>query len=142
MFQSPYTITGGSTVNILANIRRRSGGGARSVRADLYNGNTGTLIGSNTQNWNGGGYQYLTFPIAIGSDQNFAAGDFIRVVFNNLITSDVQITSISGGNISQVQMQTGTVVNVDAINVYAAAYPSTTRIIRTPRAAQFSFAQR
>ena len=124
-FQKAFSITGGSTVNIRANIRRRSGGGARTVRADLYRG--ATLIGSNTQSWNAGNYQYLTFPIAIAANQNFVAGEAVRIVFTNLVTNNIQFTGISGGNISQVQMQTGTVVNVDAINVFAAAYPSTTQ---------------
>ncbi len=127
VFQSPFTITGGSTVNVSLWLQNRGGGGPRSAQVDIYNGNTGLLIGSNTQTWNG--RQYVTFPIPVAVDQSFATGDFIRLVVTNTSANnrDIRLESLRNGVNSQIQIDTATVINVDAINVYAAAYPATTQ---------------
>lgn len=129
VFQSPFTITGGSTVNVFLNLQRRNGNGARTAQVDLYNGNTGALLGSASQTWNSGATQYLTFAYPIAADTNFSVNDFVRVRVRNTSANgrNIRVASLIGGNQSQVQMQSSTVVNVDAIEVYAAAYPATTQ---------------
>lgn len=128
-FQAPFVITGGSTANVQLNIRRRSAGGARTVQVDLFNGNTGALIGSNTATWNANGWQILPVAINIAADVNFAVNDFVRVVVSNIPASNgnIQLDSVRGGVHSEVQMQSSTVINVDSIDVFAAPYPATTQ---------------
>lgn len=129
VFQAPFTIQGGSTADVQLRIRRRSGGGNRTIRADLYNGNTGVLIGSNTATLAGNGWKNLTVPINIPSAVNFATGDFIRVVVNNVPASNgnIQIRTLQGANRSLLLLQAATVINVDSIAFYAAPWPSTAK---------------
>ena len=126
-FQAPFTITGGSTINVQLHLRRRSGGGSRTVQVELFNAGTGTSIGTNTQTWNAGGWQFITFPITIAADANFAVGDYVRLVVTNAAGGNVQMGTLRNGQNSQVQMQSSTVINVDSVGVYSAAYPSTTQ---------------
>lgn len=129
VFQAPFTISGGGNATSQIWIRRRGGGGARTAQLQLFNGNTGALIGTNSQTWNAGGWQLLTFPVPIATDQNFAANDFVRIVVSNTSANNrnIQLSTLRGGTNSQLQMQSSTVINVDAIGVYDAAYPSTTQ---------------
>ncbi len=124
VFQAPFSITGGSTVNVQLWLRNRNGGGNRTARVELYNGKTGTLIGSNSQSWSG--RRFLTFPINVVSSQNFSIGDFVRIVITNTSANgrNIRLNTLRNGNNSQLQMQTTTVVNVNSIAVYAAAYPA------------------
>ncbi len=125
-FQLPFVISSGSTVNIKLWLRNRGGSGNRTAQVTLYHGQTGTLIGSASQTWTG--RQYLSFPVSITGAQTFAKGDFIRLVIKNISSNgrDIRIESIKNGNISQLQIQTTTVINVDSIKVYSTAWPATT----------------
>jgi uncharacterized repeat protein (TIGR01451 family) len=141
IFQSPFTISGGSTVTVFLNVRRRTNGGQRRVQVELFNGNTGALIGngidtgdgagpgSTSQSWNSGATQYLSFQYNIPSNVTFGANDFVRVRVTNTSPNsrNIQVRSLIGGNISQVQMQSSTVVNIDTIGVFAAIFPATTQ---------------
>ncbi len=131
VFQAPFTITGGTTADVQLRIRRRSGGGNRTIQTDLYNGNTGTLIGSTTTTLSGGGWKTLQAPINIATDVNFAVGDFIRVVVRNIPASNgnIQLRTLQGAVRSELQVQSSTVINVDSIDVYAAASPATTKFL-------------
>lgn len=128
-FTSPFTITGGSTTNVQLRLRRRNGNGARTINVELRHGIDNSLITSNTGTWNAGGWQTVTVPLTIASDETFAAGDFVRVVIDNVPASNgnIQFSSFRNGVRSEVQMQSSTVINVDSINVFSAAYPSTTQ---------------
>ena len=129
VFQRGFTITGGSTVDAQIWMRRRGGGGARTAQLQLYNGNTGALIGSNSQTWNAFGWQQINFSINIPTDVNFAANDFVRIVITNTSSNNrnIQVRTLRNGLNSQLQLTTATVINVDAINIFDAAYPSTTQ---------------
>ncbi len=141
VFQSPFTISGGTTVTVFLNIRRRNGGGPRRVQVELLNGNTGAPIGigipttdgagpgSTSQTWNITNNQYLSFQYTIASDVTFNTGDFVRVrVTNTSINNrNVQVRTLRSGNISQVQMQASTVVNIDTIGVFSATFPDTSQ---------------
>jgi len=129
IFQAPFTITGGSVTTAQLNLRRRGGGGARSALVELFNGNTGVLIGSNTANWNNGGWQALQVPINIAVDVNFAVNDFIRVVLTNTSANnqDIELSTLRGGVNAELQMQSSTVINVDSISVYSATFPAVTQ---------------
>jgi len=129
VFQAPFTITGGSVTTVQLRMRRRGGGGARTVQAQLFNGNTATLIGTNSITWNAGGWQTLQVPINIAADTNFATGDFVRVILTNSSANNrnIQLRTLQGAIRSEVQMQSSTVINVDSIDVFSAAFPSTVR---------------
>lgn len=129
VFQAPFIISDGSTVNVFLNLERNNLSGERTAQVDMYNGNAGTLIGSNSQTWNSNSTQYLTFPISIVGDQNFATNDFVRIVVTNTSTNnrDFRIRSDIGDNVSQLEMSSTTVINVDTVTTYFAAYPDTTQ---------------
>ena len=129
VFQSPFVISGGSTANVQLRIRRRSGGGNRTVQVDLYKGNSGTLFGSNSVTLSGGGWRTLQVPISIPADVTFAANDFIRVTVSNVPANNgnIQLRTLQNGVRSELQVQSNTVINVDEIGVFAAAYPATTQ---------------
>ena len=130
-FQSPFTITGSTTANVQLRIRKRNGGGNRTIQTDLLNGNTGTLIGSTTMQLTGGGWKTLQVPITIASDANFSTGDFIQVVVRNVPASNgnIQLRALQGAVRSELQINTSTVINVDSINVFSAAFPATTKFL-------------
>jgi len=129
VFQAPFTITGSSVTTVQLRMRRQTGGGARTVRADLFNGNTATLIGTSSITWNTGGWQTLQLPINVVAATNFATGDFIRIVLTNISVNNrnIQLRTLQGAIRSEVQMQSSTVINVDSINVFSAAFPSVTQ---------------
>ena len=136
VFQSPFVISGGSVVTVSLNIRRRLANGARTVQVEFLNGNTGALIGTGTdgpgtssQTWNAGGNQYLIFQYNIPFDATFNANDFIRLRITNISPNgrSIRVRSLSGGNVSQIEMDTSTVINIDTVGIFAATFPSTTQ---------------
>ena len=128
-FQAPFTLTASSTTNVQLRMRRTNGGGARTVQVQLFNGNTGALIGTNSTTWNVGNWQTLQVPINIGAAANFAINDFVRVVLTNTSANNrrIQLRSLQGAIRSELQMQASTVINVDDISVFSAAYPAATQ---------------
>ena len=129
VFQLPFTITGGTTINVQLLVRRRSNGGVRTVNANVINGGTAVSIGNNSQSWDAWGTQFLTFPIAVAADTTLAAGDYIQLVLTNTSANgrDIDFRTVFGGNNAQIQMQSNTVVNIDSVGVYSATYPATTQ---------------
>jgi len=111
--------------------RSPNNSGARTVQVELFNGNTGVQIGAASQSitWNANGWQTVQVPIAIAADTTLAAGDFIRVVLTNTSANgrDIQLRTLRNGIKSQLQIQSSTVINVDSIIVYDAAWPSTVK---------------
>jgi len=128
-FASPFTFSGGNDVIAQIWIQAQNGGGSRTVQVELFNGNTGVQIGAANQSisWNANGWQSVQVPIAIAADTTLATGDFIRVVLTNTSTNsrNIQIRTLRNGIKSQLQIQSSTVINVDNISVYDAAWPST-----------------
>ena len=126
-FQAPFTITGGTDITLNLNLQRRNGGGSRTVEVELFNGGTGVSIGTDSVTWNAGGTQYLTFTITPVADVDFDPTDFLRLVVRNNAGGNVRLRSLINGNQSQILMDSSTVINVDNVAVYAAAYPDTTQ---------------
>ena len=135
VFNSPFTITGGTDIIAQLRIRRRTGF-ASSVQVELFNGNTGTAIGSVSSTIPAASnvWQTLRLAITVPTDVNFVIGDYIQVVITNTSTGfanrNIQIRTLEdlgGGTIdkSQLEIQSSTVINVDNISVYDAAWPST-----------------
>jgi len=123
-FVKAFTITGSSTVNVQLRIRRRNGGGSRSIDVDLYNGNTGTFIAQGTDTWNNGNWVTRIVPINIpAGGANFTVGDYVQVVITETSgNGNIKLRSEVGGTtiLSEVQMQTSTVINIDSVTVYNA----------------------
>ncbi|MBL4712052.1 MAG: choice-of-anchor L domain-containing protein [Gammaproteobacteria bacterium] len=129
VFQAPFSITGGSVANVQLRVRRRNGGGARTMQAQLFNGNTGILIGTAATSWNVGNWQTIQVPINIAATENFSTADFIRIVLTNTSVNNrnIQLRTLQGAVRSEVQIQSNTVINIDTINVFSAVYPATTQ---------------
>lgn len=135
-FQAPFTISAG-TMDISFTVLRNNGGTVRDVQVDLYKVAAGsaTLIGTDSATYNiqnpWSPQVYATFQIALASDVNFSPGDFIRLVITNTTSANnnnrIQIRTLYGGNVAYIQMQSSTVINVDSVSTYAAAYPATTQ---------------
>jgi len=124
-FAAPFTITGATTIDIILVVQRIGGPAVNSVSIDLYNSNDlVTPIGSDAGTWNNGGPATLKFSIPVISDENFAIGDFVRLVITNTSATNNSFRVRSTN--SQIQMQTTTVISIDAADVYANPYPDTT----------------
>ncbi|HEB81700.1 MAG TPA: hypothetical protein ENJ11_02440 [Gammaproteobacteria bacterium] len=127
VFQKPFSINGGSTVNVFLSLERRSRGGARTVQVDLYNGGTGALLGTDTFNWNAAGIQTNTFSFPIAADTGFNPGDYVRIRITNTTNRNnrrIRVHQIAATP-SQVQINTPTVINIDNLQVFSAAYNGT-----------------
>ncbi|VAW51765.1 hypothetical protein MNBD_GAMMA06-1527 [hydrothermal vent metagenome] len=131
-FATPFTMTSGSTVNVQLRMRRRNGGGARTLQVQLINGGTGTVIGTgSTASVNAAGWQTVIVPINIGAaGATFTAGEFVRIVVDNIpaTNGNIQIRTLDGVVRSEVQIPTSTVINVDTVAVFTAAYPAVTQL--------------
>ena len=133
-FQAPFTLSGSNNVSADLLIRRTGGGpggNTRTVQVQLFNGNTGAQIGAtNSVDFSNANYQLIPVPIAIAADVNLVAGDYIRVVLTNTSANNksFQIRTINGADKSKLQIQTNTVINVDNIEIFSAAYPAITQL--------------
>jgi len=130
IFEAPFIISGGSNVIVQMIMERRNGGGARTVQVELFNGNTGTLIGTNAVTWNAGGLQTLQATINIASDVNFIVNDFVQIVLTNTSANNRRMrlhTLRNNGGRSEIQMQSNTVINIDNITVFSEPYPGITQ---------------
>ncbi|NOQ87784.1 MAG: hypothetical protein GQ550_02580, partial [Gammaproteobacteria bacterium] len=128
VFQSPFTITGSNTVNVFLILQRQNGDGAREAQVELFNGNTGALLGTDTWPWNKNNRESHTFTFPIATDENFSVGDFVRVRVSNISANGRDFILHQRKNTpSQIQMQTSTVINIDSIGVFSAAYPLTSQ---------------
>lgn len=125
VFQAPFTILA-TDFNVILLLQKTGPGNSRSTRVDLYlNGTSGTFIGSRERTWGGGGQQSIAFTITNSTVRNLVAGDYITIVVTNTGSGNTVVRSQAGGS-SYVEMQTNTVINIDAVGVHSAAYPVAT----------------
>lgn len=138
--QKALVLTPGTNNVSMSLTMRRSGSGgfntARSVYVQLFkkNGATYTQIGANsgTQNFNSTIWTAYAFTITVptGTAGNLAAGNQLVLRVQNTSagggTRTVDVEQDTGGNPSTITFATSTVINVDSVNVYSAAYPATT----------------
>lgn len=133
-FAAPFTLTGGNDVIVQLWLRERNGGSpanndnVRTVQVELFEGISNTQIGNtNSITWDSIQWSNLQVPITIPSDVTLVAGDFIRVVLTNNSANNgrFRLRTLRNGINSQLQIQSSTVINVDSIGVYDAAWPST-----------------
>ena len=130
-FSQAFTINGGSDITVQLWLRRfaPTNSGSRTAKVEIFNGATGVSLGSTTQTWAVSGMQLITFTIPIAAAQNFAVGDFVQAVLTNepVSAGNIRMRTFRTNINSQVQMDTNTVINVDTVGVFAAAFPSTTQ---------------
>jgi uncharacterized repeat protein (TIGR01451 family) len=130
-FESPFRINASSNIVIQLWLRRMTNNsGNHTVTVELFNGGSATSLGSDTQSWDVNGMQLITFIIPVGvTAHDFVAGDFISLVITSDAgnASDVRMRTIRNGIISQIQIDTSTVINLDDVGIFSAAYPATTQ---------------
>lgn len=130
-FELPFMINAGSSITVQLWLRRMpNNSGARTVTVELFNGGTGASLGSNTQGWNQNQMRLITFTIPVVTAHNFATGDFIQLVLTNdnvVAGEDIRMRTFRAGNNSRIDIDTSTVINIDEMGVYTAAYPDVTQ---------------
>ena len=138
-FQAPFTISAG-TVTVLLNLQSRgnSQDRRRDVEVDLIqvSGGVPTTLNTGVASYtNNGGTEYVTFTITLLSDVNFSLNDSIRIDVRNVTQQQnrrIRVQSLIAGNLSQVSMQSSTVINIDDVGIFSAAYPATTQFKTYP----------
>ena len=125
LFQAPFTISA-TDINVTLVLQKTGPGNFRSTRVDLYiNGTSGIFIGSDEVIWGGGGQNVVPFTITNSTVRNLVAGEYITLVVRNTGTGNTVGNTVirfqAGG--SYVEMQTDTVINLDAVGIHSAAYP-------------------
>jgi hypothetical protein len=138
---NPFTIAGGNDLIVKLRVRRTSTN-ASSVQVEVFNGNTGSPIGtavssSITAFRNVWQTLTLTIPAAsIPADVTLGNNDYIQLLITNISTGgggrNIQVRTLedTGGGViekSQLQIESSTVINVDSIDVYANPWPDTTQ---------------
>jgi len=130
-FSNPFTINGGTNITVQLWLRRvvPNNAGVRTAHVELFNSGTGTSLGTDTQSWNVNGMQLITFTIPVATPQSFAIGDAIQLVLTNDAGSagNIRLRTLRNGINAQIQMDTSTVINLDEVGVFSAAYPATTQ---------------
>jgi uncharacterized repeat protein (TIGR01451 family) len=97
-----------------------------TLQAQLYDG--ATLIGSSTaQTFYEATPNTRVFPVTLGADYTLAAGHALTLRLINTATGNKNVTiyEYNGGG-SNISFATTTVVHVDSVAAYAAAYSATT----------------
>jgi uncharacterized repeat protein (TIGR01451 family) len=115
-----------SAGNIAVNLMVNSNFSTVSIQAQLFDG--ATLVGSSTvQNFNIGAPTLRAFAIALASDYTLVAGRTLSLRLANSATGNKDLTVYQyNGGASTISFATSTVVNVDSVTVYDAAYPAIT----------------
>lgn len=136
--QKPLTFVANSTVSVTLNVQCTNlhkgacrNAGALQFTAALYDNtvSAATQIGtvSAPASFNFTSYQQVTANIAIGAaDVTVPAGHQIILQVANNSGNNIQVEQYDNGNRSTVSMNVSTVINVDSVNSYSAAYPATT----------------
>lgn len=124
----PLTLPGGS-ISVPLWLRRNNGGTTRNVQVTLANTVTGT-IGSATLNptLQTGTSTLVTFSVANPPTVTFPAGSAFRVTITQLTPNAGRTTLVypvgaTAGSFSRVVLNSATVINVDSVDPFSAAYP-------------------
>lgn len=130
-FSSAFTINAGSDITVQLWLRgfTPNNSGVRTATVELFNTGTGSSLGSDSVTWDAGGIILQTFTIPVASAQNFSAGQAIRLVLSNDASSagSIRVRTNRTGINSQIQIDTSTVINLDDVGIFSAAYPATTQ---------------
>ena len=131
-FQKAFTLSAGTvTVALMSACSGSCTGGSRfrtfSVEL-LKNGATSLGTSGSTGNFTGTGLVLRTLTITVPAT-SFAAGDTLVLRVHNTSTGSgtrtIQVAQMNGGTQSTITLATSTVINVDSVTMYSAAYSST-----------------
>ena len=130
VLQLPLTLAAG-TVNINLSLQRTGGNTRRTAQLELRTISGASLGFSNSVNFNNGGViQSLAFTINLAAPATVAAGDgLVLRIYNNSTRANRTFRvhqDASGVGASTASFLADTVINVDSVAVYNAAYPAVT----------------
>ncbi len=129
--QTSFTIGAGS-ISIPVWIARNTTTGTRTATATLlYSGGSSGTIGSNSQSFNisssgTANAQLITFTIPLAGNLTLNTGTTLTLRITNTTSSSsrqIILVSTSGGTRSRVTLNALTVINVNTVSFYDAAYP-------------------
>jgi uncharacterized repeat protein (TIGR01451 family) len=117
---------GGFPVQLILQRTGSSTGNGRNVTVALTNSTLGTLAtASNTVP--AGGASIVTFNLALAAPVTAPAGSTFSLVVTNTTTTNtrtVDVTPYTGSTFSMVQLNSASVITVNSVNTYSAAYPA------------------
>lgn len=130
----PFTINAGNIQVPVCLQRTGAGGGNRNVRVemDYIGSSTGSLGGITINNAfapNDATWRTITFSLPVAGAVNLPAGTQLRARITNLSTAANRtiaarsFVAACGTGYSRADITTSTVINVDSVGVYNAAYP-------------------
>jgi uncharacterized repeat protein (TIGR01451 family) len=112
------------------------GGQNRDITVSLVCSSGGTVLTANRVIFLSTAVTPQTFNLPLGAPLTCAAGNSWRLTIRNNTggggSRELRVYPVSGGNISQAVLPTTTVINVDSVAVYDAAYPGGNAIVTTP----------
>ncbi|RLA39886.1 MAG: hypothetical protein DRR06_18370 [Gammaproteobacteria bacterium] len=127
-FQSSFSISE-NDISVSLTLQKTGPGSSRTAHVELFiNGSGGVSIGSDSFSWTSGGPTAIPFTISNASVINFSAGDYLTLVVTNSGSGTFRVRADAGGA-SLVELDTNTVINVDAIGIHSIAYPDPTEYL-------------
>jgi uncharacterized repeat protein (TIGR01451 family) len=124
-----------NAVPVILQAARSGSAGNISLTVSLQCSSGGTTL-SLTQNCAAGfepATQQCTFNLPLGAPLTCAAGNSWRLtILNNSGTRTLYVHPVSGGNISRAVLPSATVINVNSVQFFNAAYPGGSAIVSAP----------
>jgi uncharacterized repeat protein (TIGR01451 family) len=124
-----------NVVPVILQAARSTSAGNISLTVSLQCSSGGTTL-SLTQNCAAGfepATQQCTFNLPLGAPLTCAAGNSWRLtILNNSGTRTLYVHPVSGGNISRVVLPASTVINVNSVQFFSAAYPGGSAVVSAP----------
>jgi hypothetical protein len=112
------------------------GGQNRNITVSLVCSSGGTVLTANRVIFLSTAVTPQTFNLPLGAPLTCTAGNSWRLTIRNNTggggSRELRVYPVSGGNISQAVLPTTTVINVDSVTVYDAAYPGGNAVVTTP----------
>lgn len=134
VFQDDFTITDSGVFVAQIGIERNNQGTDREVLVELIKVSGGeTVIASDVQTFtigtNQGNTTIINFNLDLAADVGFIAGDSLklRVTNQNRPANNRIRVHTNRNGLSQIPLETTTVINLDEVGIYANAYPDTTQ---------------
>ncbi len=116
-----------------------AGGQNRNITVSLVCSSGGTTLTANRIIFLSTAVTLQTFNLPLGAALTCTAGNsWVLTITNNTVgagSRELRVYPVSGGNISRAVLPTTTVINVDSIAVYDAAWPGGSPIVTTPTGA-------
>jgi len=139
VLQANSTLDPSVNANVPVNLylaSNNAGGQNRNITVSLVCSSGGTALTANRVIFLSTAVTPQSFNLPLGATLPCAAGNSWRLTIRNNTggpgSRELRVYPVSGGNISQVVLPTTTVINVDSVAVYDAAYSGGSAIVTTP----------